>query len=194
MGMAYDIYKDFLGNGSQNPKQGTIRGLLQIGAEIRKKLGNRAFLFDRYFTLILDVADERSKETMTDGFENFRDIYEMISAALENKDIAEFKDNDFYPKVKKYIELHPLSYHNCGIRKAFYAVALFDDYIMHTLDNYMESQADRLLCIIDTAWMKTCYTELCGLVGTSLMEEFSRQLHLVFEIVPISKCFFARGI
>ena len=97
----------------------------------------------------------------------------MISATLENKDIAEFKDNDFYPKVKKYIELHPLSYHNCGVRKAFYAVALFGEYAMHILDNYMEMQADRPRGVVDAVWMKTRYAELCGLAGTSLMEEFS---------------------
>lgn len=189
MGMMYDMYKDFLGNGNLNPKQGTIRGLLQIGADIRQKLGNRAFLFDRYFTLILDAAHSISKDTMSEGFENFRGIYKLISAALENKDIEEFKNCSFYPTVKKYIESHPLSYYSTSTKRAFYIIALFDEYVMYILDQYMEEQADRLVGAIDTVWMKERYEELCELVGISLMEEFSQQIHLVFEIVPISKCF-----
>ena len=187
--MAYDSYKDFLGGENPNPKQGTIRGLLQLGADIRQKLGSRAFLFDRYFTLILDVADIISKETMNDGFENFRDIYVMISAALENKDAEEFKNCSFYSTVKKYIDSHPLSYYDKGIKQAFYSIALFDEYAEYMLDQYMEEQAERLCGVIDTVWMRNRYAELCELVGKQLMEEFSQQIHLVFEIVPIAKGF-----
>lgn len=189
MGMAYDSYKDFLGGENPNPKQGTIRGLLKLGADIRQKLGSRTFLFDRYFTLILDVADTISKETMGDGFENFRDIYVMISAALENKDVDEFENCNFYPVVKKYIELHPLSPYDKGLKQAFYAIALFDEYAEYMLDQYMEEQADRLRGVIDIVWMRNRYAELCELVGNQLMEEFSKQIHLVFEIVPTARGF-----
>lgn len=187
--MAYDLYKDFLGSENLNPKQGTVQELLQIGADIRRKLGNQVFLFDRYFTLILDIADTVSKETMGDGFENFRNIYFMISAALENKDIADFKDCSFYSTVKEYIELHPLPHYEKYIKRSFYAIALFDEYAKYMIEQYMEEQADRLCGLIDTVWMRERYTELCKLVGSSLMEEFSRQIHLVFEIVPMSKGF-----
>lgn len=187
MGVMYDIHKNYLGGGNLYPKQGSIRRLLQIGADIRQKLGAQGFLFDRYLTLLLDAADAVSKEAMSDGFGDISSIYELISAALENKEVEEYKENRFYPRVKEYIETHPVSYYRSETRLPFYFIALFDEYVMFLLDAYMERQASWQHEIIDTIDMDKRYQKLCELAGDSLMTEFSQQMHLVFEITPIAK-------
>lgn len=189
MGVMYDIHKNYLGGGNFYPKQGSIRRLLQISADIRRKLGAQGFLFDRYLTLLLDAADAVSKEAMSDGFGDISSIYELISAAIENKDAAEYKENRFYPRVKEYIETHPVFYYSSGTIRSFYFIALFDEYVMFLLDEYMECQVSRQHEIIDTIDMDMRYQKLCELAGDSLMTEFSQQMHLVFEITPIAKCY-----
>lgn len=189
MGVMHNIHRNYLGSGNLYPKQGSIRRLLQVSADIRRKLGAQGFLFDRYLTLLLDAADAVSKEAMSDGFEDITSIYELISAAIENKDVEEFKDNSFYPRVKEYIETHPVSYYRSGTSRSFYFIALFDEYVMFLLNEYMEHQARRQHEMIDTIDMDMRYQKLCELAGDSLMTEFSQQIHLVFEIAPIAKCY-----
>ena len=187
MGVMYDMHKNYLGDGNLHPKPGSIRSLLRVCADIRRKLGTHSFLFDRYFSLVLDAAESVSKQAMEDGFEDISSIFEMISAANEKKNVDEFKENSFYPRVKEYIDTHPLSYYNSGSKRAFYFIALFDEYVMFLLDEYLDTQAQRQHAAMDPLDMDMRYKKLCELAGIPLMQEFSQQIHLLFEVTPIAK-------
>ena len=138
--------------------------LLIQAKEIRKQLGERKALLDRYLSCLLESARSAYADVASeDGVETAQILRFICTDIILGKE--RFINYPFYQNAKSYIESHPIDCEDTLTKGALYAIALTHDYLEAEGNRFLHEQDQQLKSSLDRVDLKELYRQICDIIG-----------------------------
>lgn len=171
-------------------KQATVKNILELTEEIKKRLDNKGYLMDKYLSLILEAVNQTlCHEAATDGFESGSSLRRLCTAIL-NHDAAE--NLPFYEKAKELADEHPLEFQEKCTKVDIYFCLLADKYLDYVLEETTEEWVNKVSEKLDVIYLNELYKTISAVVGESDLEQLNLLIRQrFFSVLPAQA--FAQG-
>jgi hypothetical protein len=151
--------------------------LIGQSCEIRTKLGNQAYLLDKYLSYLFESTNRTQVYVAaSDGFDTAGELNGLCYSVI--RDDPKYKDHPFYEQVKAYIDAHPLKHQEPHTKVPIYCSALAGDFLKYSAEKYFDKIKSDSVSVLDICNLCDLYDKICGLLGS---EETMENLNLLFQ-------------
>jgi len=138
--------------------------LLVQAKEIRKQLGKRKDLLDRYLSCLLESARSAYADAASEnGVETAQILRFICTDIVLGKE--RFINYPFYQNAKSYIESHPIDCEDTITKGALYAIALTHDYLETEVKRFLHKQEKQLKSSLNCVALNEVYRQICDVIG-----------------------------
>jgi hypothetical protein len=159
-----DFQSALIGGLKPEDMRRSFEEFLAQAKEIRKQLGERRDLLDRYLSCLLESAYSVYIDFAPgDSMETVWELSYICQAIiLRQKPLVDFP---FYQQAKAYIKSHPIDCEDSLTRVALYTIALTHDYLEAEAERFLETQNKRLKDTLEHVDLNELYRQICDIVG-----------------------------
>ena len=160
----FEKYMDFIGEDPSAQMRYAFDGLMEHARAVRKRLGKKFYLLDRYLNCMLTAVNHSLAYcASSDGFDTSCELRGMCRDILTGRE--RMKSHPFYGQAKTYIEKHPLDCQEDATKAALYAAALTHDFLETAAKRFCEEQEESVSDVLDIAELRELYRKICVLLG-----------------------------
>ena len=160
----FEKYMDFIGEDPSAQMRYAFDGLMEHARAVRKRLGKKFYLLDRYMNCMLTAVNHSLAYcSSSDGFDTACELRGMCRDILVGRE--RLKGHPFYGQAKAYIEAHLLDCQEDATKAALYATALAYDFLEVAAKRFYEEQEQSVFDVLDIAELRELYRKICGMLG-----------------------------
>lgn len=151
--------------------------LREQAAKIREKLGEQAYLLDRYLSCLLTAAGNTSAySAVTRGFDRAAELQVLCGNVIGRKE--KNQEHPFYEQARTFIEGHPLNFQEEATSQVCYTALLADDFLEFAAKEFYGQERNELAAVLDICELRQLYRRIFGLLGGETQME---TLNLLFQ-------------
>jgi len=159
-----DFKSELIGDLKPEDMKRSFEELLTQANSIRRRLGERKDLLDRYLSCFLESASNAFADTASeDGSEAAQMLGFLCTDIVLAK--GKCKRHPFYQRAKSYIESHPIDCEDTSTKGALYTIALTHDYLEAEVSRFLREQDQHLKSPLDRVDLKELYRQICDVIG-----------------------------
>jgi hypothetical protein len=178
----FNDYDDIFGKAEIEKLRNDMEGFFKLSDEIRRELGKKGYLLDKYIAILLEGMNETLLyEAAEEGFMALSRFRNFCLLVMDGK--ADCSDHPLYEKVKEYIDSNPLNYQEKHVRLDFYCIALHGCFSEHAAEEYASLQYELQGSVFDIVSLRELYTEISALTGGEQMEKLNFLMRRRFLMV-----------
>ena len=144
---------------------------------IRDKLGNQAYIFDRYLSLLLGAAIVKTGQDIINldcfGGET---AGRMCIEILRHK--PKLTQNPVYDIIESYVTANPLPYQEEATQQAIYCAILSGSILENAAEMFNEGLSENFRSVVDIVELNDLYKKICATLGG---ENEMEKLNLLFR-------------
>lgn len=160
------------------------RGFFAVAVEIRRKMGNRAYLLNSFISIAFSCLNAKSiSEIGDEGFSVFDNLIENSRHAIEGDD--DLVDPVFLQQFKEYKKRHQED-HTAACMTRF---MLSQDALKPAMNNFIGRLSHCIDSTVDSLLLKDLYEKITEAVGESLMDRLIDCFERRFLVVPSMNAF-----
>lgn len=136
--------------------------LVQQVCEVKKTLGAKRYLLDKYFRFLLEGFALLPAWTIAeDGFNLYGRLWGLCSAVLDGRIV----DDPFYGRAAAFIQDNPIQYEPSLTKSQVYTLKLAGEFIRETGSEALQSYREKIDCHLDIIQPGSLYGEMAQIFG-----------------------------
>lgn len=175
-------YEDIYGKVNISYLTGITQEIFTLAADIRKRLGKKGYMLEKYLSCFLDGAlAVHTHEAAEKGFYAYNEMNELINTVLAGN--SDRKEHPLYEKVEEYIKTHPLEFQERETEKRIYSVAMSSVFLEFQAEKYRHEFKKKLRFKFDTVEFDSLHRDIAAATGDGSMEKLNLLLRQRFMLV-----------
>ncbi|MDD4492843.1 MAG: hypothetical protein PHV32_00590 [Eubacteriales bacterium] len=173
----FNDFTSITGDAQSSYSNETLTEFFEQANLIRKKTGKRAYLLDKYLSILLTAVNAKlAYDAASNGFETAGQLIGVCASVVRGEPVK--TDHWFYEKAKEYIESNPLDFQEKHTQVNLYFVLLFMDFMNEVVSRYMDDLEYECRAVMDVCDLKELYNDICSILGE---EEPMEKLNCMFR-------------
>jgi len=159
-----DFKSALVGNLKPKDMRHSFEELLTQAKEIRKQLGERKDLLDRYLSGLSESARSAYADVASEDGVETAQILRFICRDIVLGE-KRFINYPFYRHAESYIKSHPVVCKDATTKAALYTIALTHDYLEIEVKRFLHTQGQNLKGMLDRIDLQELFCQICGIIG-----------------------------
>lgn len=187
--MGFEKEDDFIGDVSVKDVRCSIEELFVRAGNIRKQLGEQAYLLDRYLSYLMESANKTlAYDSSSEGFDRFSELRGMCRDIIRREKTN--TDRPFFGPAEDFIETNPIGCMEVQTKVSLYTAMLSGYYLEFMAEKFYRSQRSGLADVLDIIDFRQLYSKICELLcGDEEMKHIDRLFWKCFLLATPMACY-----